>query len=230
MRWPGSLQRMVRPPRRLHDQTVAQPGANGRARRAAQGASRGASLSEQTWRTRLHRWHHRKVTLAELRHHRREPCRVGLADDSATVFPRRPSAPETRNGRSGLTTQAQRPGPRGRWIATATRGPGSLQRMVRPSRRLHDQTVAQPGANGRARRAAQGASRGASLSEQTWRTRLHRGHHRKVTLAEPRHHWREPCGVGLADDSATVFPRRPSAPQTPNGRSGLTVKSATIYC
>jgi len=32
----------------------------------------------------------------------------------------------------GLTTQAQRPGPRGRPIATATRWPGSLQRMVRP--------------------------------------------------------------------------------------------------
>src|SRR5258706_2366998 len=33
--------------------------------------------------------------------------------------------------RSGLTTQAQRPGPRGRSIATWTRWPGSLQRMVR---------------------------------------------------------------------------------------------------
>ena len=33
---------------------------------------------------------------------------------------------------SGLTTQAQRPGPRGRSIATWTRWPGSLQRMVRP--------------------------------------------------------------------------------------------------
>jgi hypothetical protein len=32
----------------------------------------------------------------------------------------------------GLTTQAQRPGPRGRPIATTTRWPGSLQRMVRP--------------------------------------------------------------------------------------------------
>ena len=31
----------------------------------------------------------------------------------------------------GLTTQAQRPGPRGRPIATWTRWPGSLQRMVR---------------------------------------------------------------------------------------------------
>src|SRR5439155_4808946 len=30
------------------------------------------------------------------------------------------------------TSQAQRPGPRGRWIATWTRWPGSLQRMVRP--------------------------------------------------------------------------------------------------
>ena len=30
-----------------------------------------------------------------------------------------------------LTTKAQRPGPRGRTIATATRWPGSLQRMVR---------------------------------------------------------------------------------------------------
>jgi len=32
------------------------------------------------------------------------------------------------------TTQAQRPGPRDAWIATATRWPGSLQRMVEPSR------------------------------------------------------------------------------------------------
>ena len=31
-----------------------------------------------------------------------------------------------------LTTHAQRPGPRDARIATATRGPGSLQRMVRP--------------------------------------------------------------------------------------------------
>src|SRR5688572_16471511 len=31
-----------------------------------------------------------------------------------------------------LTTQAQRPGPREAWIATVTRWPGSLQRMVRP--------------------------------------------------------------------------------------------------
>ena len=31
---------------------------------------------------------------------------------------------------TALTTQAQRPGPRGRWIATWTRWPGSLQRMV----------------------------------------------------------------------------------------------------
>ena len=37
--------------------------------------------------------------------------------------------------RSGLTTQAQRPGPRGRSTATATRWPGSLQRMVRPRHR-----------------------------------------------------------------------------------------------
>src|SRR5688572_11462266 len=29
--------------------------------------------------------------------------------------------------RSRLTTQAQRPGPRGRWLATETRWPGSLQ-------------------------------------------------------------------------------------------------------
>src|SRR6266700_2477423 len=34
---------------------------------------------------------------------------------------------------SGLTTQAQRPGPRGRPIATWTRWPGSLQRVVRRS-------------------------------------------------------------------------------------------------
>src|ERR1035441_8247604 len=34
----------------------------------------------------------------------------------------------------GLTTQAQRAGPRGRSIATWTRGPGSLQRMVELSR------------------------------------------------------------------------------------------------
>src|SRR6266851_8897185 len=33
-----------------------------------------------------------------------------------------------------LTTQAQRPGPRGRSIATWTRWPGSLQRMVELSR------------------------------------------------------------------------------------------------
>src|SRR5689334_19694972 len=32
---------------------------------------------------------------------------------------------------SGLTTQAQRPGPRDAMIATVTRWPGSLQRMVR---------------------------------------------------------------------------------------------------
>jgi hypothetical protein len=32
---------------------------------------------------------------------------------------------------SGLTTQAQRPGPREAAIATVTRWPGSLQRMVR---------------------------------------------------------------------------------------------------
>jgi len=32
----------------------------------------------------------------------------------------------------GLTTQAQRPGPRDTGIATATLSPGSLQRMVRP--------------------------------------------------------------------------------------------------
>jgi hypothetical protein len=32
---------------------------------------------------------------------------------------------------SRLTTQAQRPGPRGVWIATRGRWPGSLQRMVR---------------------------------------------------------------------------------------------------
>jgi hypothetical protein len=32
----------------------------------------------------------------------------------------------------GLTTQAQRPGPREAWIATGARWPGSLQRMVRP--------------------------------------------------------------------------------------------------
>src|SRR5207245_4736588 len=31
-----------------------------------------------------------------------------------------------------LTTQAQRPGPRGRWIATGAQWRGSLQRMVRP--------------------------------------------------------------------------------------------------
>jgi hypothetical protein len=34
---------------------------------------------------------------------------------------------------SGLTTQAQRPGARDAWIATATLSPGSLQRLVRPS-------------------------------------------------------------------------------------------------
>jgi hypothetical protein len=34
---------------------------------------------------------------------------------------------------SGLTTQAQRPGPREAWIATVMRWPGSLQRMVRRS-------------------------------------------------------------------------------------------------
>ena len=33
---------------------------------------------------------------------------------------------------TGLTTQAQRPGPREAWIATRARWPGSLQRMVRP--------------------------------------------------------------------------------------------------
>src|ERR1041385_647168 len=35
--------------------------------------------------------------------------------------------------RPRLTTQAQRPGARGRSIATATLPPGSLQRMVRPT-------------------------------------------------------------------------------------------------
>src|SRR6266480_4341965 len=35
---------------------------------------------------------------------------------------------------SQLTTQAQRPGPRDAWIATWTRWPGSLQRMVELSR------------------------------------------------------------------------------------------------
>src|SRR4051812_21907223 len=35
---------------------------------------------------------------------------------------------------SGLTTQAQRPGPRARTMATVMRWPGSLQRMVRPHR------------------------------------------------------------------------------------------------
>src|SRR2546425_290021 len=34
------------------------------------------------------------------------------------------------HARSRLTTQAQRPGPRDAWIATWTRWPGSLQRMV----------------------------------------------------------------------------------------------------
>src|SRR2546426_8989194 len=34
----------------------------------------------------------------------------------------------------GLTEKAQRPGPRGRWIATVMRWPGSLQRMVERSR------------------------------------------------------------------------------------------------
>ncbi|MEQ2010100.1 MAG: hypothetical protein ABMA26_25230 [Limisphaerales bacterium] len=81
--------------------------------------------------------------------------------------------------------------------------------MVRPPRRLHDQTVAQPSANGLARRAAQGASRGASLSEQTCRTRLHRRHHCKVTIAAPLHHRREPCGVTLARDSPIVISPRP---------------------
>ena len=33
----------------------------------------------------------------------------------------------------GLTTQAQRPGPRDAWTATVMRWPGSLQRMVRPT-------------------------------------------------------------------------------------------------
>ena len=42
----------------------------------------------------------------------------------------------------GLTTQAQRPGPRGRWIATRARWPGSLQRMVR--RRGHTQSIQLP--------------------------------------------------------------------------------------
>ena len=37
--------------------------------------------------------------------------------------------------RSGLTTQAQRPGARDVWTATATLPPGSLQRMVRPQSR-----------------------------------------------------------------------------------------------
>src|SRR6266566_4771619 len=37
----------------------------------------------------------------------------------------------THDARCRLTSQAQRPGPRGRWIATRTRWPGSLQRMVR---------------------------------------------------------------------------------------------------
>jgi hypothetical protein len=41
---------------------------------------------------------------------------------------------------NGLTTQAQRPGPRDAWIATGARWPGSLQRMVRP-RRCHTQKL-----------------------------------------------------------------------------------------
>src|ERR1044071_5394862 len=45
-----------------------------------------------------------------------------------------PSCPDdaAHSVRSGLTTQAQRPGARDATIATTTRPPGSLQRMVRP--------------------------------------------------------------------------------------------------
>ncbi len=40
------------------------------------------------------------------------------------------------NARSGLTTQAQRPGAREAWIATATLSPGSLQRIDTPIKAL----------------------------------------------------------------------------------------------
>src|SRR6266487_3571722 len=39
---------------------------------------------------------------------------------------------------NGLTTQAQRPGPRDAWIATGARWPGSLQRMVRRQYHIQD--------------------------------------------------------------------------------------------
>src|SRR2546427_5843371 len=50
------------------------------------------------------------------------------------------------DGALHLTTQAQRPGPRGRPLATWTRWPGSLQRMVRPLgiARQRDETVTDP--------------------------------------------------------------------------------------
>jgi hypothetical protein len=44
------------------------------------------------------------------------------------------SAATEHDGKFHLTTQAQRPGPRGRAIATRARWPGSLQRLVRPLR------------------------------------------------------------------------------------------------
>ena len=40
--------------------------------------------------------------------------------------------------RSGLTTQAQRPGPQDVWIANRDAMPGSLQRMVRPQQFVSD--------------------------------------------------------------------------------------------
>ena len=51
---------------------------------------------------------------------------------------------EVHGVRSGLTTQAQRPGPRDVSIATVMRWPGSLQRMVRPISRIHSADTSVP--------------------------------------------------------------------------------------
>ncbi len=48
---------------------------------------------------------------------------------------------------SGLTTKAQRPGARGRSIATATLPPGSLQRVVRPRCHLTSMMLNHTGKN-----------------------------------------------------------------------------------
>src|SRR4029077_18314807 len=67
----------------------------------------------------------------------RDPFHVLVERSGAVSLARRSphskTRPRTRRVlQNGLTTQAQRPGPREAWIATTARWPGSLQRMVRP--------------------------------------------------------------------------------------------------